>query len=54
MPASTADEAILRPLAWARIAVGGIFLLRSTPLIGLFDAPLGADAHPLLGWPERG
>jgi hypothetical protein len=48
------DVGGLRALAWARVAVGAIFLLRTTPLIGAFDPALGADAHPLLGWPEPG
>ena len=51
-PRDVEGRAFLRPLAWARIAVGGIYLLRSTPVIGLFDAGLGADVHPLLGWPD--
>jgi len=51
-PRDVEGSASVRPLAWARIAVGGIFLLRSTPVIGLFDAGLGADVHPLLGWPD--
>ena len=56
MPASPVPEdggaAGLRPLAWARVAVGAIFLLRSTPVAGVFDPGLGADVHPLLGWPD--
>jgi hypothetical protein len=44
----------LGPLAVARIAVGALFLLRSTPLCGLLDPALGADAHPLQGWPLAG
>jgi len=32
--------------------VGAIFLLRSTPVAGVFDPGLGADVHPLLGWPD--
>jgi len=50
-PCAPDDEA-LRSLAWTRIAVGTLFLLRSTPLMGFFDSALGADAHPLLGWPD--
>ena len=42
----------LRSLALARIAIGALFLVRSTPLCSLLDASLGADARPLLGWPD--
>jgi hypothetical protein len=41
----------LWPLALARIAIGGLFLARTTPLASLLFGPVGADAHPLLGWP---
>lgn len=41
----------LRPLAWTRIALGTVLLLRTTPVLGWFDPAL-ADAHPLLGWPH--
>src|SRR5436190_13229896 len=51
-PLAHADDAALRALAWTRIAVGSLYLLRSTPLIVLFDPAIGADAWPLLGWPE--
>ena len=43
----------LRPLAWTRIALAIIVLLRTTPVLGWFDAGL-ADATPLLGWPHGG
>lgn len=46
------DDSALRALALTRIAVGGLYLLRSTPLLSLFDPLLGADARPLLGWPQ--
>jgi hypothetical protein len=51
-PSAPIDEGALRALAWARIAVGTLYLFRSTPLIGLFDPTIGADARPLLGWPD--
>jgi hypothetical protein len=38
-------------MALARIAIGGLFLARTTPLAILIFGPLGADARPLLGWP---
>jgi len=41
----------LWPLALARIAIGGLFLARTTPLASVLFGPVGADAHPLLGWP---
>lgn len=50
MPAA-ADRALLRPLAWARIAFGAVLLIRTTPLIRLTDPTL-ADVHGLLGWPQ--
>jgi hypothetical protein len=49
-----AEGEALRALAWARVAVGALFLFRTTPLIGLFDPGIGADARPLYGWPPPG
>jgi hypothetical protein len=49
---AAADRALLRPLAWARIAFAGVFLIRTTPLIGIIDPRIGAGVHPLLGWPQ--
>jgi hypothetical protein len=43
----------LRPLAWARIGVALVLLLRTTPVLGWFLPGL-ADANPLLGWPHAG
>jgi hypothetical protein len=43
--------AALWPLAVARIAIGGLFLVRTTPLAALVFGPVGTDARPLLGWP---
>jgi hypothetical protein len=48
---AAADRALLRPLAWARIAFAGVLLIRTTPLIRAIDPTL-ADVHPLLGWPQ--
>jgi len=48
---AAADRALLRPLAWARIAFAGVLLIRTTPLIRAIDPTL-ADVFPLLGWPH--
>ena len=45
------EAAALWPLAVARIAIGGLFLVRTTPLAAFVFRPVGTDAHPLLGWP---
>jgi hypothetical protein len=49
--AADPDRALLRPLAWARIAFAGVLLIRTTPLVRAIDPTL-ADMHPLLGWPQ--
>jgi hypothetical protein len=49
--ASAARGSELWPLALARIAIGALFLARTTPLASFVFGPVGADAHPLLGWP---
>lgn len=41
----------LRPLGWARAAIGALILLRTTPLLAPLDIWFLRDAHPLLGWP---
>jgi hypothetical protein len=46
------ERALLRPLAWARIAFAGVVLIRTTPLMRLIDPTIGFDVHPLLGWPQ--
>jgi hypothetical protein len=51
MPSAPERDGLL-PLAWARVAIGALFLFRTTPLGGLIDPALGSDAHPLLGWPH--
>ena len=51
MPAA-GERALLRPLAWTRIAFASVFLIRTTPLMGAIDPLIGADAHPLRGWPH--
>jgi hypothetical protein len=47
---------VTRPLAVARIALGVIFLLRTTPLANALSLafPLAAVRGPLFGWPEPG
>ena len=39
-------------LGRARVALGAIFLLRTTPLLAPLHVPFLADAYPLLGWPD--
>ncbi len=46
------QEAALRPLGWARVIVGGIFLLRTTPAIHLLPGLLHNHGGPLFGWPS--
>jgi hypothetical protein len=46
------ERALLRPLAWARIAFAGVLIVRTTPIIRMIDPMIGADVHPLLGWPQ--
>lgn len=41
-----------RPLAWSRIALGSLFLLRTTPLLAPLHLPYTAGTYPLLGWPN--
>jgi hypothetical protein len=48
---AAADRALLRPLAWARIAFAAVLLIRTTPLIRAIDPTFG-DVDPLLGWPQ--
>jgi len=50
-PVAEAAAPALRPLALARIAIGGLFLARTTPLALVIFGAVGADARPLLGWP---
>jgi vitamin K-dependent gamma-carboxylase-like protein/methylamine utilization protein MauE len=42
----------LRCLAWARIALGTLFLVRTTPLCELLRFPFETSVWPLLGWPD--
>ena len=43
-----------RPLGVARIALGAIFLVRTTELANLLPIPLAHVRGPLYGWPEAG
>ena len=45
---------VTRPLAWARIALGTVLLVRTTPLVNFLPFPLAVVHGPLLGWPEPG
>ena len=40
------------PLAWSRIALGSLFLVRTTPLVDWLRFPFAIASHPLLGWPD--
>jgi hypothetical protein len=43
----------LRSLAWGRIALGALFLIRTTPLLALLHLPFATETSPLLGWPSE-
>jgi hypothetical protein len=43
---------LLRPLAWSRIALGSLLLVRTTPLIAVFEPGLSRGSAPLFGWPH--
>jgi hypothetical protein len=47
-----ASVATLAALGRARVALGCVFLLRTTPLLAPLHIPCFADAFPLLGWPD--
>jgi hypothetical protein len=51
VPETSDTGATLWPLAVARIAIGALFLLRTTPLATFVFGAVGADARSLLGWP---
>jgi len=42
----------VRPLAWSRIGLGTLFLLRTTPLLAPLHLPFLIGTAPLLGWPS--
>lgn len=44
----------LRPLGAARIAFGLVFLLRTTPLLEVFDPTFMRGTNGWLGWPDAG
>jgi uncharacterized membrane protein YphA (DoxX/SURF4 family) len=39
------------PLAWGRIVLGSVFVLRTTPLASPLHFDFTAGTYPLLGWP---
>jgi hypothetical protein len=41
-------------LGAARVAIGALFLLRTTPILAPLHLPFLSDVSPLLGWPEQG
>jgi len=41
-----------RVLGWSRVALGALFLLRTTPLLAPLHIHYLADAFPLLAWPD--
>lgn len=45
-------DALLRPLAWSRIAVGVLFLIRTTGLLRVLEPERAGDAAWMLGWPD--
>jgi uncharacterized membrane protein YphA (DoxX/SURF4 family) len=44
----------LRPLGAARVAFGLVFLLRTTPLLAVFDPTFMRGTNGWLGWPDSG
>jgi len=40
-----------QPLGWGRIALGTLFLLRTTPVLAPFGLDFTIHTFPLLGWP---
>lgn len=43
----------VRPLAWGRILIGALFLLRTTPLLAPLRFNFTPGTIPLLGWPTE-
>jgi Vitamin K-dependent gamma-carboxylase len=52
LPVTSRTEA--RSLAWSRIALGALFLCRTTPLLAPLRLPFTLATSPLLGWPSAG
>lgn len=42
----------VRALGWCRVAIGAIFLIRTTPLLGLLPGAYANLGGPLYGWPR--
>ena len=51
---TVADRAELLPLAWARIALAAVVIIRTTSLVRLIDPGIGTEVDGLLGWPHPG
>jgi hypothetical protein len=51
---SIAGDPELRPLGVARIAFGLVFLLRTTPLLAIFEPTFLRGTNGWLGWPDSG
>jgi hypothetical protein len=49
-PVAATDD--LRPLGRARVMLGVLFLLRTTPLLAPLHVPFAAQVTPLLAWPD--
>jgi uncharacterized membrane protein YphA (DoxX/SURF4 family) len=45
------DNVDVRPLAWGRILICILFLLRTTPVLAGLHFPFTVGTYPLLGWP---
>jgi hypothetical protein len=52
MPAVTLTAEMLRPLAWSRIALCSVLLIRTTPLIQWLDPSIAHPFRGLMGWPD--
>jgi hypothetical protein len=52
MPGAVSHDG--RVLGWIRVAIGSIFLIRTTPLLYLFPGLLENHGGPLFGWPAPG
>jgi len=51
LPSLPDDAVDVRPLAWGRILIGILFLLRTTPALAGLHFPFTVGTYPLLGWP---
>ena len=51
---SVTGDPELRPLGAARVAFGLVFLLRTTPILAVFDPTFMRGTNGWLGWPDSG